>query len=416
MKYPFITFLFLLLLCFSLVKTARASDPIREVLQLVNAGGLAPSNQGVSCQLEGQSLQRIAEDPCEELSKKYLIESSLRDKFFATSEGEEKNQLGLEMRAQEKLVEIAASACLRQRFSRCYLGLKQEISKDKLKKMFQSFTGDYRFRYATGGGACHLRAEALAYTLAKSGYAAKVVRIEHAPTLIAMDRALDNKLTGRYYDYHGYHTLIQIMVNDNGHQVPYLLDPQFMTEPMPRDEYFLKTTGQVCKSLDETEDKSFLNCYYKLLPQNEPTERANAHAILDPKNQYSACGWNEDPLHDAFAGRSQKPLPKVRGLELANSGPEDDTSSDVERMTVSERTHKILISRAYAGYRSRLLKRLKDTEAEMKNLELTSMFWGEEKKEIPERIKQSKRTKAQLEQDLLHLHEKIQEVEANLKK
>ncbi len=395
-----------------------AESPILQVIQLIRSGGLAPTASSAPCLSESQSPapQHLS---CNALAQVYARESTMRDQFHKVKNHvpqDERIRLQVELDGQNFLTQQFAAACVANRFSQCYKNLAPTISKSTLDKMFAAFIKDPHLRYSTGGGACHLRATALAYTLAEAGYAASTVRIEHSPTLIAMDRDRENKLTGRYYDYMGYHTLIQVMVSDGKTIVPYLLDPQFMTQPMPRDEYFLRTTGQVCVEKGKPEALSYLNCNYHLLPQNEPASSPLIPPhILDPKNSYTACGWEKDPLYENFAQMGQKPLDPVAGLEAMNL----ETPADIKGLAVTEGTSKTLILRAYKNYSVTLIDKLKQAkhslETNEKYLSAKRVFMYS-LEELPIQIAHDKAVIAQLERDLLNLDAKIKEVEGNLRK
>lgn len=251
-------------------------------------------------------------------------------------------------------------ACLDEKFNSCYPNLKPSIQLSKIKQMFQSFKADPRFRYpAGGGGMCAHRAESLALLLAEEGYSATSIRITHSPTLIAMDRDVSGALNGNFDDYKGYHSLIQVLVDVNGKKVPYLLDPQYMEEPMTVDEYFIKTTGQVCNKTSATATiPDYTQCYYFEQKQNTTTEQ-NISAKINLKDPYIACGWasgkNILEWHDLGKGPSGK---KDNLLNQTNGQIPEKFKTQV----ATERSSKELILNAYENYENKLKQDLKQRQ------------------------------------------------------
>lgn len=333
---------------------------------------------------------------CPNLIREHKIEQDLWHRSFDPDVAQKFDPaLRKHWQEQEEVVQKVAEDCLSRRFLSCYANLKQSVQKTDLDTMFVGFKTDFRLRYESGGlGACHLRAEALAYMLAEAGYAAKTIRIEHAPTLIAMDRSKDDALIGTYDDYQGYHNVIEIMVNEKGTISPYILDPQYMTRPMKKNEYFLRTVGQNCHAIKAVGPNSFLDCYYRYKPQNAPTNILNAKAIIDAKDPFTICGWEEDPLNEDFAKKASRPRSAIKGLVLTNSSA-TDLPLELKNQAVTEETYKLLIIHAYQNYASQLKKIA---------AELPSDLSPEEKS----------RRKRQIEKDLSNLHTKFRQIKKNL--
>ena len=285
----------------------------------------------------------------------------------------------------------------------------------KLEKIFSMAIQDPHFRYSSGGGgACHLRAEALAYHLTEMGYSVNIIKIDRAPTLIAMERDRQNKLNGGYYDYAGNHTLVQIMVKDGAGEIPYLLDPQFMTSAMPRETYFKKTMGQNCVPANSPKASSYLNCSYDIFPANELTDRINSYAILDKTNKFTACGWEADPMSETFSKMANAKAPLYSGLKILN-----EEKDETDGLPYNEDTYKNLILRKFKNYPTKLSKQAASLRDEVAILEpkLNSNDFGiwNSKEELLAQINQDRKAIEQIEHDLANIGEKIKEVENNLK-
>lgn len=242
-------------------------------------------------------------------------------------------------------LDLLVATCFQKRFEKCYPALKSNIDLGQIKTLFNEWKKDPRFRYPAGAGMCAYRAEALSYHLAELGFKTTTIRIGHSPTLIAMDRDANDLLNGNYDDYHGAHTVVQIMVNVNDEQIPYLLDPQYMTEPMPRNMYFIKTMGQVC---EETENEMDLtNCYFK---QKLPNSMPDGHDLFNPSKMNDSavnCGWSSGDVKTRIS-IWPKPIIKTDGKIVKTNG--GDTPEFFKDKIVSEKTSKELIIKAYEDY------------------------------------------------------------------
>lgn len=242
-------------------------------------------------------------------------------------------------------LDILVATCFQKRFEKCYPALKNNIDLGQIKTLFNEWKKDPRFRYPAGVGMCSYRAEALSYHLAELGFKTTTIRIEHSPTLIAMDRDANDLLNGNYDDYHGAHTLVQIMVSINGEQVPYLLDPQYMTEPMPRSKYFIKTMGQVCEETESLMDLT--SCNFKEEPQNNMPD---GHDLFNPSKMNDSalnCGWSGGDVKTRIS-IWPKPIIKTDGkIVKTNGGGTPDLFKD---KIISEKTSKELIIKAYEDY------------------------------------------------------------------
>lgn len=83
-------------------------------------------------------------------------------------------------------LETLVRSCFQKRFEKCYPNLKKNIEHEQVKNLFNEWKKDPRFRYPSGAGMCHYRAETLSYHLAELGYETTTIRIEHSPTLIVL--------------------------------------------------------------------------------------------------------------------------------------------------------------------------------------------------------------------------------------
>lgn len=262
---------------------------------------------------------------------------------------------------RESELELLVNVCFQKRFEKCYPALRSNIKLGQIKNLFNEWKKDPRFRYPAGAGMCHYRAEALSYHLAELGYKTTTIRIEHSPTLIAMDRDVNDNLNGNYDDYRGYHTLVQIMVNDNGKQKPYLLDPQYMTEPMARDKYFIKTMGQVCEKTDDLKDMT--SCSFKEQPQNKIPD---GHDLFNPNEDQSSalnCGWSGEEVKTRISIWPQ-PINKPDKLIVKTNGGE--APAIFKGKEVSENTSKQLILYNFENYATELKKELESINARIK--------------------------------------------------
>lgn len=287
-----------------------------------------------------------AEKTCSTQRELKQLHTSVIDLFHSTPESERENRntlIHLSFALDERLSRVGAR-CDAEKFRACYPKLRPSVSLSELKELYEIFRGDPHIRHAAGGGACHLRAEALAYRLAERGFAARTLRIQQSPTLIALDRDRDGKLSGGYYDYQGYHTVVEITVRENGTERPYVLDPQFFNQPLPRREYFLRTTGQSC--LQSTD--SPLGCRFELYAQNHPSETRFWNLT---ETAGSACGWAENPLHPEIASmKATEPGPK-KELRIQNA---EHTPEAFQGKTADENSYKQLILHAYGALGKKL--------------------------------------------------------------
>jgi hypothetical protein len=372
---------FLTLLLLYPVLSAQADDPIREVLDLIESNSLGPSIPGSehSC-----NTQAVFESACERFKK------------IAKLDWRSADASGLE--------------CLSEEFSRCYPNLRPTIEKKTLDQLFQNWTEDPRFRYASGGGGeCAIRAESLAHELAELSISAKIVRIEHSPSLIVMDRDMTGKLTGRFHDYRGYHTLVQVNVREGERDQPYFLDPQFMGRPLTPSEYFRRTTGQDCLK-NEGPIGSYLRCYYRLQPQNTPSGSVNIHRLMKKSGAALGCGWNRDP-DEILAGSTTARPALNSGLELMNPGFQEPPLGSIGEAPVTENTPYLLIVRAYSGYGERLREIQKSTELEIERLEAGWLSMGMKPEDREPRLAELRTRQKQLKKDLQELPRLITEIQ-----
>ncbi len=282
--------------------------------------------------------------------------------------------------------------CSNNKFKACYPKLSESVPLEPLNKLFKELTKDYRLRYNSGGGACHTRADALAFILAEKGIEAKILRIHNAPTLIAIDRDVDNNLTNRYYDYGGNHTLIQIMVkNKKGETEPYLLDPQFMAKPLKRKEYFLKTIGQNCNRVESVSSNTdLLSCSYSLMPQNSSTK--NAYDLLD-QSKFSLCGWAKDQDGEGLAKLRKNTIEEAsENMILMN--PNHTISLIKTNKNDSELTPKLIIN-SYVNYEKELRRSIRDLDYQIfkdyKEKEVRVKEYQDALDKLPAKINQIKK-------------------------
>lgn len=261
-----------------------------------------------------------------------------------------------------------------------------------------------------------MRANSLAYELAQLGHKASLIRIGSAPTLIAMEKGSEGKLNGNYYDYGGYHSLIQIIVEENGEDVPYLLDPQFMDKPIKREQYFIQTMGQNCleeEDVSQRKVRSSLNCYYSTFEQNQMSG-STPHANQVLENPLYACGWYFDIefLKRSLSKSNESPTNKTTlVIESLNS----EVPSSLKGSTVGHNTSKQLILEAYQSHRDHILEKIRQAESQLSmaeaQLENTSPFYDAD----PEyEISFNTQLLEQLRKDLEDLEEKKREIRENL--
>lgn len=307
--------------------------------------------------------------------------------------------------------EDGATRCLAERFQLCYPKLRLDLPLDELKILFAGFTQNPRLRQPIASGECAYRAEQLARELAERGVSAQVVRIQYAPTLIAMERRKAGELTGGYYDYHGYHTLVQVMVGKK--REPYLLDPQFMQGPLPRDEYFRRTMGQTCQlstAEAETAPLSYLDCAYRLMSQNEPADSFN-YAQIIKRHGATACGWRGD-ITAVNAPSGEFAVPGE--LRLLNpNGPEEKAPAGWK---LEEGVQKKLILRAYENLGLKLETLRQEWAARVEDFEKQppSPFLDFESLRQQELLS-SKVQLARIMRDIPLVETKLKEVRRNLK-
>lgn len=334
------------------------------------------------------------------------------------------SNIQFEYQQRSTKLEEKAKKCQDSRFQNCFPNLLSTISLPKLNNLFTKWINDYRFRYPTGGGACGVRAQNLAHELALKGYKAEVVRIGIAPTLIAMEYDKEKSLNGNFYDYKGSHSLIQIMVKqENGTEEPYLLDPQFMNAPVPKSEYFIKTIGQECHKVDNPynpPDKSYLNCYYSVSPQNSNDSEISAYKVLQTPSM--ACGWHFDPsAKEDFANFTKGSVTQAnpdRILQILNGdGPVQNDYGKLAGSAVMKVSHKYLILSAYQNMMSRLQKQSSYTKQQLTLSQQrlrSGMFFDGSEEIIRQTIKDLRQDIKIIDKDISYLSKKVEEVKSNL--
>ncbi|MDO9182472.1 MAG: hypothetical protein Q7U04_08685 [Bacteriovorax sp.] len=316
---------------------------------------------------------------------------------------------------QGKLFDLLET-CFQKKFDKCYPNLNETIGLNKLKSLFDDWKKDSRFRYATGFGMCAYRAEALSYHLAEMGYKTKTIKIKNSPTLIAMDRDINGKLNGTYDEYRGNHVLVQIMVNRDGEDFPYLLDPQYMDEAKPLEEYFIETTGQVCKKIKEDSQKSpidLTNCYYSEDSQNSTADPASMHLLFNKfktklDEEMLTCGWSDKDIklgHSIAPKWSQIDKKDTKIISGNSATPEFFKGKDVSLTTSRE-----LILFTYENYADELNKKL---DFANKQIEISSQFPLLTPQDFQEEMKNEK---ANAIYSLNQLKSKIKIIKDNLKK
>lgn len=253
------------------------------------------------------SIRADAGELCENTSSTGLIEQ-LEDLMLSTNPSSCRE---LQENSPEPSSE-AVRACIDDRFNQCFPDLSPTIDTRTVSSLFTELIADPNARQFTGGGACYVRAAYAAQFLASRGISARKVFIQDAPTLIAFDLGDNNQPNGNFYDYGGYHAVVEVNVLEaNGEVVPYILDTQFMQQPIPRNEYFRRTIGQECLQTTSPRDsltaRSALNCYFQTEAQNVYAhELENSHdieslqrSIIDPppldsrRGRSLQCGWTQ---------------------------------------------------------------------------------------------------------------------------
>ncbi|NOT80450.1 MAG: hypothetical protein HOP07_15770 [Bacteriovoracaceae bacterium] len=309
-------------------------------------------------------------------------------------------------------------ACFQKRFEHCYTNLKKNIELEEIIKLFNTWKKDPRFRYPSGAGMCNYRAETLSHFLAELGYQSKTIRIRNSPTLIAMDRDSEDNLNGNYDDYQGEHTIVQIIVKtEDGNEMPYLLDPQYMTKPETLNNYFIKVTGQICEKISiKLLDKS--KCTYEEQPQNQIPD---GHDLFNPEENSNTalnCGWSKK---DVGSRISIWPNPITKSdmkIVKTNGGK---TPKLFEEENVTENTSRRLIIKAYEDYaeslNNKLLKVNSEIEAE-KNILFDKKDKSPENlyfiKEFTEISQERQTTKKSLLETIENITERIRIVKINL--
>lgn len=325
-----------------------------------------------------------------------------------------------ELRAKNERLNSLAIDCQNKRFEMCYPDLSPSIKKQELDKLFKKWTQDGRFHYLSGGGgACGVRAKNLAHELAQLGYQAKAVRIHPAPTLIAMEKTRDGRYNGGYYDYHGSHSVVQILVKENGILTPYILDPQFMNAPLKRVNYFVQTMGQDCVKVEnyasDSDVPSSLNCYFSEKPQNSSMGTINPYKVLN--NQQMQCGWHFDVSEtESFAKFANfHPAKKDdKKLVLLN----DDGSgvpSKFNGLDISESTSSDLILHAYEQLQEKLQEELTNYEQRLSQINATTPSLDYPESEIEKDRDNYIKAIKQKKQDIANYPAKMEIVRKNLK-
>ncbi|MES2854800.1 MAG: hypothetical protein V4692_03000, partial [Bdellovibrionota bacterium] len=176
------------------------------------------------------------------------------------------------------------TACLKTAFDKCYSQLKPAIELADLESRFKDWIANPKYRMLDGHVHCHARASLLAKELTEAGFEAKLVQIENAPTLIAVER--DSKEL-RYHDYGGHHWIVQVEVKSAQGIQSMVLDPQFTDGPIHRAEYFKQAIGQDCLEGKASGNPADCN-FYVDPPFVLASPRERSHPILTEK-----CGWSK---------------------------------------------------------------------------------------------------------------------------
>lgn len=316
-----------------------------------------------------------------------------------------------------------ARDCQDMRFGMCYPNLKPSMQRDQLETYFSSWINDIRFRYPRGIASdyCEKRAEHLAHELATLGYRANIIHINAAPVMIALERTQQGELTGHYWNFNRFHAVVQILVPQNGSLVPYILDPQFMNEPMERSEYFRRTIGQDCSEIESYQNsihdlynhrydigdiqiRSSIDCYFGKLPQNISHSPINVRAALEEETMF--CGWHTDPReNDRLA----------QDIEQSGDGS-SLVGFKINEDLISESLYRDLIVRHYGELHTRIQDLISISEEiiEMKSVRDPSLIFEWEQEEFNFTLAYHEQRLLQLRQDLDALPQKIKEIRGNL--
>ena len=339
---------FLLAAMFSLAaETVLAGDLFRAIPDL-RPLFLAPGNSPTCSQSESREpascvLARFLNDASSESNPRHPSGPRL---LILKTEAERSAQR-IKRIERDRLVDQVTEAinrCEQDRMDRCFPKLSATIPAASLDVLFKGWTQDPLYRMNTPEVQCHSRAYALAHELSRMGFKSKLVRIEDAPTLIAVDRGRNGKLKGRFNDYHGWHFAVMVEAESpDGSKQSRVLDPQFMDRPVSQDEYFVRTIGQRCKLIDSSVRKRISDadwdCTYRLLQPNYwyragdiKQEEFPFHPPIDPD---AGCGWS-------ILGQMKE---EIRSINANYKGSSSDRIPQALR---SERNPSVaLILRAY---------------------------------------------------------------------
>lgn len=195
----------------------------------------------------------------------------------------------------------AINQCETARLKRCHPSSGNPISTDELTRFWNQWVKDETYRMNTPEVSCYDRAYILANSLVRLGFRVNLVKIEEAPTLIAVNKDRDGKRTGFFNDYQGTHYVVAIdVVNHSGASERKLLDPQFFDSPVSQKSYFTRTIGQDCEELDDKGTRQGprrpWGCTFRTLQPNYWVNAGDVRIEDYPFTQSEeneSCGWSQ---------------------------------------------------------------------------------------------------------------------------
>jgi hypothetical protein len=238
---------------------------------------------------------------------------------------------------------------------------KQTIPKNVLNSLYAQWIKNPLYRMKQPGGRCYQRAYLLAKELSQSGFAPKILEIG-APVVLGLELGEDGLPNGKYNPYDE-HFVVAIDVESEGGVQRMILDPQFMNEARPVEDYLRQVTDLSCSETRSSEGASLV-----ALQTHQCVFQVHAGNWSLNSNQVpSDCAWDDaEKFRSEILEYNQHPAGVERPISLAGSGVRDNSYGDYRTQAMKASYLKML-----EKYQSMLsfIQRRPETEQTVQELE-----------------------------------------------
>jgi hypothetical protein len=193
----------------------------------------------------------------------------------------------------------AYNSCQQALYKSCYPNL-QNIEKQKLDTLFDKWKQNPNYRMYDPAVHCLHRASELSSEVSQLGYKSEILIIR-SPVLLATIQDNNNKPRAivDYGKMHpdmidtSFHAVVEVSVKlADGKVEKRILDPQFADEPMTRESYIKRLTGQ---DLSKASSNNLFSVYIEELPANtNPYNWMLSKGKMQDKDFFNdPCGWHQ---------------------------------------------------------------------------------------------------------------------------